>query len=169
MNPLAALSIELHASEAQIKFALLAGRFEDYGPVLGGAIVPLLRDTIKTHFATEGDAFGKGWSELAPSTIKERTRLGYGGEHPIMIRTARAVKSLTGKTKDSLVKVSAFALLFGTSVPYGVYHQHIGGDHGKGIVPERQWIPDPLPDVVQDEIKQALRDYLVEGRIRPKE
>jgi phage gpG-like protein len=165
-SAIAGLSTVLDASEAQVKFALLAGRFEDYRPVLGGPILGTLREMVKIQFATEGDAFGSGWPELAPSTIRDREGKGYGGAHPIMIREGRLLKSLTVRgAEGSIYTTDRFSLLFGTRVAYADFHQQTTGP-GKGIIPERQLIPDPLPPVVLEDIRQSIRDYLIEGRIR---
>lgn len=165
-NPLAGLAIVLNATEQQVKFALLAGRFEDYSPVLRGSVVQTLREMEALHFDTEAEVFEKPWAPLTPETIRDRARRGFPAG-PIMVRTQRLRKSLARKTKtaDSVIKISKFGILFGTSVEYAVYHQQPEGP-GKGIIPERQLIPDPLPTPVLQELRENIRDYLIEGRTR---
>ncbi len=162
------LAIALDATEAQLQFALLAGRFEDYQPVLAGSVLTTLREMEKLHFASEGSVFNDTWDPLKPATVRERIRLGYGGPHPILIREGTLAASLTGRHPDAVVTASRFSLLFGTKVDYAKYHQHLqeNASRDKGIVPERQVIPDPLPVVVLDDIRQGIRDYLIEGRVR---
>ena len=160
------LAVALDASDAQVKFAILAGRFEDYGPVLGGAVLKTLRSAEDLQFSTEGAAFGGDWPPLAPSTLAAKERAGLGNR-PMMVRTALLRNSLTTRAAGSIAEVSRFALVFGTSVPYAVYHQQTTGP-GKGIIPLRQLIPQEngeLPAAIQSEIAGNIRDYLVEGRI----
>jgi phage gpG-like protein len=165
-NPLADLAFALDASEMEVQFALLAGRFEDYSPVLKSSVVATLREMKTLHFETKGALFDKQWAALAPETIRDRARQGYPGD-PIMVREGRLRQSLARamKTPDSIVEVSRFGLVFGTSVPYADFHQQTKGP-GKGIIPERQVIPDPIPEAVVEEIRENIRDYLIEGRIR---
>lgn len=164
-NPIVGLAVALDATEAQIQFALMAGRFEDYRPVLGGSVLATLREMEKLQFATEGSVFGDAWPGLAPSTIRQRERAGYGGANPIMIRTSRLLQSLSQRsTVDSIVKVDRFSMLFGTKVPYADFHQQTTGP-GTGHIPERQIIPDPLPNEVLSQIRENVRNYLIEGRI----
>jgi hypothetical protein len=165
-SPLADLAFVLDASEMQVRFALLAGRFEDYTPVLQSSVVATLREMETLHFETEGGLFDKPWAPLSPETIKDRARKGYPGD-PIMVREGRLKKSLAApvRTADSIVEVSKFGLVFGTMVDYADYHQQTKGP-GKGIIPERQVIPDPIPETVIEEIRENIRDYLVEGRVR---
>lgn len=42
---------------------------------------------FEKNFDAEGRGFGLGgWDDLAESTVKERERKGFGGEHPILMR-----------------------------------------------------------------------------------
>ncbi len=162
-NLLGALGVVLDASEAQVKFAILAGRFEDYRPVLKGSVLKTLRRAEDLHFSTEGDIFGDPWPPLAPSTLEAKERLGFGNR-PILVRTGALRSSLTSSRGESIVRATRFALLFGTSIDYAVFHQQPDGP-GAGIIPERQVIPDPLPAEVLDELRDNLRNWLIEGRI----
>ena len=163
-SPLIALAVKLDATEAQVRFALLAKRFEDYTPVLKSNVLTTLRKMEALQFDTEGAIFGHDWPALSPNTIRDRAQKGFPSG-PIMVRTTRLRKSLTQRSGDAIVQVEKFALVFGTHVPYADFHQHTKGP-GKGIVPERQLIPNPLPEAVIQEVFQNIRDYLIEGRIR---
>ncbi len=66
-NPIRQMAIVLDTTEAEVQFALVAGRFEDFSPVLGGAVLTELRDMEKAHFDSEGKAFGHKFHPLAPS------------------------------------------------------------------------------------------------------
>lgn len=159
------LAIELDATELQVEFALLAGRFDDFSPVLGGAVLERFRQMERDVFDTEGAAYGPRWDPLAESTLRERARLGFP-PGPILDRTHRLRKSVAAgrKTADSIVEVSPFGLTFGTSVEYADYHQQ---SDGFGLtMPLRQFIPEPVPPDVLADIDGYLRDWLIEGRAR---
>jgi hypothetical protein len=63
---------------------LLATKFENIGIALEIASKEFAL-LIEEAFDTEGKTTG-GWEDLKESTVRERTRLGYGGEHPILYR-----------------------------------------------------------------------------------
>lgn len=46
-----------------------------------------IREGFAESFAGERAGTGKAWNPLAPSTVRERLRLGYGGAHPILVRS----------------------------------------------------------------------------------
>lgn len=50
------------------------------------AAVPVIRAAHARNFASESSGYG-GWPGLAPRTIRQRERLGFGGAHPILVRT----------------------------------------------------------------------------------
>ena len=156
------LESELNATGEQLLFALRAGRFSDYSVPLGGAVLRLLRRVAKENFDGEGIHARGGWPPLAESTLRERARLGYGNL-PMMQRTRRLYKSVAGgrSTADSIVEVSPTELVWGTRVPYADYHQ---SDAPRTRLPRRQIIPDPMPAYVGPELKQILRDWIIEGR-----
>lgn len=55
-------------------------------PEVFRASVPAIRDAHRAVFATEGSAGRGRWTPLAPSTLAERARLGFG-PGPIHVRT----------------------------------------------------------------------------------
>jgi hypothetical protein len=42
---------------------------------------------VLERFKTEGKSAGQSWVALSPSTIKERIKLGFPGQHPILMRS----------------------------------------------------------------------------------
>lgn len=55
---------------------------------LGGIVEPYLISEAENRFASEGDeAVGGKWEPLTEATIRVREDLGYGGAHPINVRT----------------------------------------------------------------------------------
>ena len=92
-------------------------------------------DAIRADFhAVEARRFadeGPGWAPLAPSTVLERQRLGYGGEHPILHRTGLLSGSLTSDGPGSVTRVDPDVLFIGTDVPYAHWHQTGGTKPGR--------------------------------------
>ena len=71
-----------------------------------------LMHLVENRFEFEGPS----WAPLAPATVREREKRGYGPEHPILQRTRRL--------KDSVQPfVSAQAALVGTNLRYAATHQ----------------------------------------------
>ena len=55
-------------------------------------IQDVIRATFAANFASEsGD--GQKWAALAPMTVRQRERLGYPGQHPILVRTGEYKRS----------------------------------------------------------------------------
>lgn len=156
------LEAALDASSEQLMFALQAGRFSDFSQPLGGAILRLLRRVAKENFDGLGVHAAGGWPPLKPSTLAQRARLGLGGL-PMMQRTRRLYRSLAlgRRTEDSIVEVGKTSLRWGTSLAYAGIHQQT--DRKGKIIPMRQVIPDPLPAEVGPQIRQILRDWIIEG------
>lgn len=75
----------------------------------------MIKDDVRVNFMTEGMLVG-GWKPLAPSTVKGRTREGYGGEHPILQRTGKLKESFYYRSSKTRVIVSS-------KNPYFKYHQ----------------------------------------------
>lgn len=49
------------------------------------AVLRTIREQFRLNF--EGEKGRRPWPALAPRTVAERRRLGYGGAHPILVRT----------------------------------------------------------------------------------
>ncbi|HEY8723449.1 MAG TPA: phage virion morphogenesis protein [Gaiellaceae bacterium] len=82
-----------------------------------------LQDVEHERFATEG--FGE-WPPLAPSTIREKTRLGF----PLtpLVRTGLLEGSLT--RRDEAMRLTPQSMSWGTDVPYAKYHQGFRDEAG---------------------------------------
>lgn len=86
----------------------LAKKYRDRGKNLRPATESWLRNEatyvvrsgITQNFATESDD-GKKWKRLARETVEERISLGYGGEHPILMRTGRLLRMVLGQGQGS--------------------------------------------------------------------
>lgn len=78
------------------------------------------------NFATEGGGFGgwSSWAPLAASTVADRERHGYGGEHPILVRTGELMASTTVRgAPGNVFEVGPNSLTVGTNDPKAVFHQ----------------------------------------------
>ena len=69
--------------------------FAGFGATMAGLTSalssPEVLRVIRAQFArnfTE-EAGRRPWAQLAPSTVEERARLGFGGRHPILVRTGQ--------------------------------------------------------------------------------
>ena len=78
--------IEFDVEDAIASFNAMADRCEDLSPVMERT-EHVIADEIKTNFTAESDAHGNAWGALKNSTVADRTRLGFGGEGPILRRT----------------------------------------------------------------------------------
>lgn len=59
-----------------------------------------VREGFAENFAGERAGTGKAWNPLAPSTVRERLRLGFPGEHPILVRTGKYRESFLSRSDD---------------------------------------------------------------------
>lgn len=92
---------------------------------------PVLESTHAKHFASQSDPAGVPWAPLSPRTIKRK------GHSTILFETGRLKASLVGQTGDSIRAISdrGQGALFGTSVPYSIFH-----DVGGGNLPQRRHV-----------------------------
>lgn len=85
-----------------------------------------LLDDFAANFAQEGGFFRKSanWPQLAPATVKDRLRRGYGGAHPMLERTGLLRQSVSERgTPGNVFLVEANSLTIGTSYPVAKWHQ----------------------------------------------
>ena len=87
------------------------------------AFLPVLEEEHKKQFSAQSSPGGQPWPALAPSTVKRK------GHDRILFESGRLEKSLTQKSGDAVrvVGEDGRGMLFGTSVPYSVFH-----NDGKG-------------------------------------
>lgn len=110
----------------------------------------------RRQFKSEGNYGSAGWAPLAPRTVRERQRLGYGGEHPILVRTGDLRDSLTVRPFGVDVVETQFAV-FGSGVDYGLFHQQ-GGDN----LPQRR--PIELPETLRRRWVKILQRWIMTGK-----
>lgn len=93
----------------------------------------LLELHVARTWATQGAYAGHPWRPLAESTARLRQRrLGYyrraptagaGPRTPILVWTGRSRASFARGSQDHVRQISAASLVWGSSVPWLVYHQ----------------------------------------------
>lgn len=107
-------------------------------------------------FNKTGSGRAAEWAPLAPSTVAERIRLGYGGDHPILWRTGALGESLAIEgAAGNLSDIQDWSAAFGTQIPYGRFHQT-----GTRRMPAR-----PIVGLTRDRkagVVRRLRDYIFE-------
>jgi phage gpG-like protein len=96
----------------------------------------IVRANFGDQFLTEGSYYGTGgagWAPLAPSTIADRLRHGYGAG-PILYRDGTLMESLNDKgAVGNINEIRADGASFGTQIPYARFHQD-----GTTRMPKRQ-------------------------------
>lgn len=106
-------------------------------------------------FASEGQSgrSGRKWAALKPDYAK--AKLKKYGQLPIMQRTGALYSSLTSNTGDTVFETSKNEAIMGTSLAYGVYHQH---GSRKVPLPVRKTISFRIKDAEQlvKPIKEGL-------------
>lgn len=97
----------------------------------------------RERFASEG---GSTWPQLAPSTVREKERLGFP-PFPL-IRTGELYQSLTEPSRAAAFTASE--MTWGTDVPYAKYHQGYRDDGGAPTDPGRPPVRKVLDITVPD-------------------
>lgn len=132
--------------EIQRSFVSWGKAVQDLSPVWKDIGAELRQDNA-LNFAEEGLLFGfsatqarygageRGaeWPALADSTVRERERLGYGGEGPILVRTGELLESLTVEgASGNITRIGPVSAEFGSAHPLAGYHHW-----GTRRIPER--------------------------------
>ena len=130
------------------RFTSAAATLKDARPAWH-RIVDLLLDEEAKQFDTEGGHASSGWTPLAPSTVAAKQALGL--DPRILHATGRLRESLTerGAPDQTVILAPAF-MVFGSTVPYGKYHQT-----GGGRLPQRK--PFELTDRARREAVRIIQ------------
>lgn len=93
------LNVHVQIDDTQVKavFQDLMSRTSPAGVrhFLTNSMFPFIRNRMIARFSHEGDDAVGRWEQLADSTVNIRTIQGYGGAHPINIRTGEMAAALT--------------------------------------------------------------------------
>jgi phage gpG-like protein len=108
------------------------------------------------QFATEGRHASGGWKPLKPATLASKRRRGLRME--ILQATGDLMSSLTDRgDKNMIFDAKPTELVFGTSVPYAIFHQT-----GTRRMSRRR--PIELTEQTRRECVRILQRYLIEAR-----
>ncbi len=131
---MAAVLLDLDVTGLEALVADIAGlrkRLANLTPAYR-VIANLLERHVAAQFSSQGKRLGNPWRPLAPSTVKARARrwgyyrrpsaAGVGSTRPILTWSARLRKSFRRGSPDHVRQVASSGLTWGSSVPYGIYH-----------------------------------------------
>lgn len=116
-----------------------------------GAVGEIVRGAASRNFGRGGSGHGS-WNPLAPRTVQERVRLGYGGTSPILIRTGAYAGSFTGgneHVEDSYRSGGVWTIAIGSDDYRATTHEF-----GRDQVPARPVLI--FGEDVETDIEQAL-------------
>jgi len=157
------LGVGLNLTPALQRLERLAGRFTNFKPVLGGRVDVLARRLIRKQFETEGRASGRGkWQALSPTYLLRRVLK----DKPILRQSDGLFEALTKRghpDQELVLEKDHYGLSI--SPDADTHARFIGHQFGipKSNVPVRQMIPDPLPKTFVDELRRAVKSYIVNG------
>lgn len=113
-------------------------------------IEALMNFSFHEQFLTEGQFFNRSkWSPLAPSTVKQREKIGYW-PGSILQQTGGLASSIGSSYGNN------FELLVGPSREYAKY-LHFGTSR----MPARPILPTMLPITILEEIAEVVGRYLM--------
>lgn len=92
------VTVDEHRVEMALTSVMDAVSDAELATWLGSDVVQIMQERARARFASEGDDASGRWAPLAPSTIEDRLRSGYGGAHPINRRTGELERAITGAT-----------------------------------------------------------------------
>ncbi len=108
-----------------------------------------------------GKRFKKGSEYTAAmSPYQKWKKKHFGFDYPLLVRTGRLASSLLGPNNPgSISLVTKLTLAFGTSVPYGIYHQ---SDDPRKVIPLRKFlfIGPEAPQFATSEQQGRLQRWL---------
>ncbi len=133
-------------------YAELLAALEDFSPVIA-QFTAIQREYDIENFESRGDTFDQPWQPNAPSTERERERLGYGGS-PQLVRTGLLFSALGEYASDTSSASTVGVDLSAFPVPYPSYLQS-----GTGTMPGRVLVGVNNPDE-QQLLEDALKAYL---------
>lgn len=125
---------------------------------------PYLKDRVTARFASEGDDAVNQWLPLDPNTVQIRQALGYGGAHPINVRTRDMITYLMTSGPETGSVPDGMELTFpARGAPTPIQEKIETAQMGK---PFPNTPPRPVVALAQsdnDNITTLLSDYIMEG------
>lgn len=152
------MSVEIRGLRETIAdLEAVEGRIEDLEPVLL-VMAEDLKTLIDDSFENSVSPSGRPWEPLKPATIAQRRA---NSDKPLVD---------TGRLRNSIsATAESRSIVFGTNVVYGGTHQF-----GRGPIPARPYLPvtpsqqfmnQGPADVWLQELREAVRRYVVDGEI----
>jgi len=146
-------------SGVRARLQLISDALRDLRP-LGDVFHQIFIEFIQRHFDSEGGYAGTPWAPLSPRYAAWKSA-HYPGQ-PILRMRGTLYGSLTSRGAGSVVKISARAMEFGTTVPYARAHQV--GDPARNL-PARVVVP-PFTQAEGTMLADATLAYLLSrGRV----
>lgn len=126
-----------------------------------------VRQGYQENFSSEGGNLGTRWLPLAPRTQKERERLGYASQHPILVRSGSYRDSFVERNgpnhiEDYTSEGNGWQLVTGSRDPRGSILNNGGWTIIKN---QRVYVPPRPVDYLTESSQQRVTDtigYLVE-------
>ena len=125
----------------------------DYEPVLR-KFLGVLEEAHREYFARQAGPSGADWPDLAPATIVRK------GHSRILFETGKLSGSLGGRSSGAVRETTHRGAIFGTSVPYSIFHQQARGFLFGGNLPQREHVG--MTEQTLDVLLQAVADQTVE-------
>lgn len=140
-------------------FEAMAEAVEDSYESRMDELVPLIQECESKAFNEQREPGGMPWAPLAPATIARKgARSGIIGQHStILVDTGRLFESLTLAlgTSDTIWTTGDDFLVFGTSVPYAIFHET-----GTSRMPARPHVG--LNEETVDKIGDKVAEFVVD-------
>lgn len=162
----------LEVTPALVRLNIIAGRFSNFIPVMGGRVDVLVRRLIKRQFDTEGRASGRGqW----PGLTADYQRVREFPDKPLLRQTDALYRALTRRgdpNQELTLERDRYALTVreGAQDSRGrsIHARFVGHQLGvpRSNLPARQMLPDPLPKTFITELRAAIKAYVLTGRSR---
>lgn len=114
-------------------FPVAQAEVDDLSEPMGDS-ADLVLETNESTFQREGP----GWTPLARSTVLERERLGYPGEHPILVREGILKSSLAEKdARGNIYEVERNFMRVGSVLEVGGWNLAMIHQFGTARIPAR--------------------------------
>lgn len=120
-------------------------------------VATIMREAVEGQFESEGERASGGWKPLTPERVEAKQRLGL--DPHILRATDALMNSLTLKfDPNHIERITGSALVFGSTVAYGIYHQSTLPRH---VIPYRP--PVALTEVDRREMVKVLQASMIEA------
>jgi phage gpG-like protein len=140
-----------------------------------GQYPPFKKSVAVASLGGKGNSFGRrrAFATLSESPYQRAKKAKYGFDYPLLVRTGLLANSVLGPNNPGSVFVnSKQALIIGTSVKYGIYHQ---SDSPRKVIPLRKFIfigPEAQQFATSDQMGRLERwtgyitDYVISQYIK---